>query len=88
MEPGCLCPDVGHRGPPPEPGPGEGLDGERLVAGPVPMGPGRAQPEEATWDPLLIGPPPVGGAKGVGCDVSWAAAEGRDPGGLTLGYRS
>ncbi len=82
------CPDAGHRGPLLEPGLGVGLDGERLVAGPVPMGPGRAQPEKATWDPLPVGSPPAGGAKGVGCCVSWAAAEGRDLGGLILGCRS
>ncbi|KAK0148981.1 Craniofacial development protein 2 [Merluccius polli] len=45
---------------------GVGLGGERLVAGPVPMGPGRAQPEEMTWDPLPADSPPAGGAKGVG----------------------
>ena len=82
-----LCvprPDVGHRGPPLEPGLGVGLGGERLVAGPIPMGPGRAQPEEITWDPLPAGSPPAGGAKGVGCIVSWAAAEGGDLGGPIL----
>ena len=86
-----LCvprPDVGHRGPPLEPGLGVGLGGERLVAGPIPMGPGRAQPEEITWDPLPAGSPPAGGAKGVGCIVSWAAAEGGDLGGPILGCRS
>ena len=62
--------------------------GERLVAGPIPMGPGRAQPEEITWDPLPAGSPPAGGAKGVGCIVSWAAAEGEDLGGPILGCRS
>ena len=62
--------------------------GERLVAGPIPMGPGRAQPEEITWDPLPAGSPPAGGAKGVGCIVSWAAAEGGDLGGPILGCRS
>ena len=42
---------MGHRGPPLEPGLGVGLRGERLVAGPIPMGPGRAQPEAKTWGP-------------------------------------
>ncbi|CAG5866923.1 unnamed protein product [Menidia menidia] len=67
-------PGAGYRGPPLEPGPGAGHHGERLVAGPSPMGPGRAQPEEVTWVPLRTGPPPVGGAIGVGCSVPWAAA--------------
>ena len=88
MEPRFPCPDAGHRGPPLEPGLGVGLSGERLVAGPSPMGPGRAQPEKGAWDPPATDPPPVGGAKGVGCAVSWAAAEGEDLGGPTLGCRS
>ncbi|KAI3357007.1 hypothetical protein L3Q82_003644 [Scortum barcoo] len=37
------------RGPTLEPGLGLGLAGERLVAGSLPTGPGRAQPEMATW---------------------------------------
>ena len=74
--------------PPLEPGLGVGLGGERLVAGPVAMGPGRAQPEETTWDPLPADSPPAGEAKGVGCNVSWAAAEGGNLGGLILGCRS
>ncbi|KAK0134372.1 Craniofacial development protein 2 [Merluccius polli] len=45
------------------------------------MGPGRAQPETMMWDPLPAGSPPAGGAKGVGCNASWAAAEGGDLGG-------
>ena len=77
-------PDVGHR----EPGLGVGLSGERLVAGPVPMGPGRAQPKETTWDPLNADSPPAGGAKGVRCNVSWAVAEGGDLGGPILSCRS
>ena len=81
-------PDVGHRGPLLEPGLGVGHDGERLVTGPLPMGSGRAQPEEATWDPLPVGSPPAGGAKGVGCIVFWVAAEGGDLGGPTPGCRS
>ncbi|KAI3354358.1 hypothetical protein L3Q82_018881, partial [Scortum barcoo] len=39
------------RGPTLEPGLGLGLAGERLVAGSLPTGPGRAQPEMATWGP-------------------------------------
>ena len=71
------CPDVGHPGLPLEPG---------LVAGPVPMGLGRAKPEHMTWVPLPMGSPPMGGAKGVGCIVSEVAAEGGGLGGLIVGY--
>ena len=46
------CPDVGHRGPPLEPGLGVGLGGECLVARPIPMGPGWAQPKDDD-----VGPP-------------------------------
>ncbi|KAI3352391.1 hypothetical protein L3Q82_005183 [Scortum barcoo] len=42
-----------YRGPTLEPGLGLGLAGERLLAGSLPTGPGRAQPEMATW----VGPP-------------------------------
>ncbi|KAK0156590.1 Craniofacial development protein 2 [Merluccius polli] len=45
---GVPRPDVGHRGLSLEPGLGVGLGGERLVAGPTPTGPGRAQPERMT----------------------------------------
>ena len=60
--------------PPLVPGPGVGLEGERLVAGPFPMGPSRAQPEETTWDPLPVGLPSAGGVMGVGCSVRRAGA--------------
>ncbi|TWW77426.1 hypothetical protein D4764_12G0008160 [Takifugu flavidus] len=43
---------------------GVGHVGECLVAGPLPMESGRAQPEEATWDPLPVGSPPAGVVKG------------------------
>ncbi|TWW74363.1 Sodium- and chloride-dependent GABA transporter ine [Takifugu flavidus] len=59
------CPGAGHRGPLLEPGLGEGHVCERLVARHLPMESGRAQTEEATWDPLPVGSPPAGGAKGV-----------------------
>ncbi|KAI3368054.1 hypothetical protein L3Q82_026877, partial [Scortum barcoo] len=36
------------------------LAGERLVAGSLPTGPGRAQPEMATWVRLPVGSPPAG----------------------------
>ncbi|KAI3352390.1 hypothetical protein L3Q82_005187 [Scortum barcoo] len=48
-----VRPDWRYRGPTLEPGLGLGLAGERLVAGSLPTGPGRAQPEIATW----VGPP-------------------------------
>ncbi|TWW78160.1 R2DM Retrovirus-related Pol polyprotein from type II retrotransposable element [Takifugu flavidus] len=51
---------------------GVGHVGERLVAGPLPMESGWAQPEEATWDPLPVGSPPAGGAKGVRQQVAGA----------------
>ncbi|KAI3362224.1 hypothetical protein L3Q82_012542 [Scortum barcoo] len=52
-----------YRGPTLEPGLGLGLSGERLVAwwaGSLPTGPGRAQPEMATWAHLPVGSPPAG----------------------------
>jgi len=58
---------------------------EPLVAEPIPMWPGRAQLKEKTWVPLPMGSP-VEGVNGVGCPVSWAAAEGRDFGDLILGF--
>ena len=82
-------PGRGSPGPPPEPGLGAGPGSERLVTGPIPMGPSRIQPEETTWVPFptwVPFSPPVGGAKGVGCNVSWVAAEGRGLGGLIVGY--
>ncbi|KAI3370168.1 hypothetical protein L3Q82_024453 [Scortum barcoo] len=49
------------RGPTLEPGLGLGLSqAERLVAGSLPTGPGRAQPEMATWARLPVGSPPMG----------------------------
>lgn len=59
---------MGHRGLPLEPGLGAGLIGERLVAGPSPMGSGRAQLEEATWVALAMGSPPLEpvSSRGVG----------------------
>ncbi|KAI3372964.1 hypothetical protein L3Q82_023398, partial [Scortum barcoo] len=38
--------------------------GERLVAGSLPTGPGRAQPEMAMWARLPVGSPPAGSAGG------------------------
>ena len=86
MEHVVPCPDAGHQGLPLEPGLGVGPGSERLVAGPILMGPGRVKPKETTWVHLSTGSPPVGGAKGVECSVSWAAAEGGDIGGLIPDY--
>ncbi|TWW71552.1 R2DM Retrovirus-related Pol polyprotein from type II retrotransposable element [Takifugu flavidus] len=55
---------------------GVGHVGKRLVAGPLPMESGRAHPEEATWDPLPVGSPPAGGAKGVSGEGYHQAEEG------------
>ena len=55
----------GYRGPTLEPGLGVGPVGERLVAGPSPMGSGRAQPEPATWACPPVDPPPAGGPRRV-----------------------
>ncbi|KAI3363727.1 hypothetical protein L3Q82_001341 [Scortum barcoo] len=46
-----TSPGLALQGPTLEPGLGLGLAGERLVAGSLPTGPGRAQPEMATWVP-------------------------------------
>ncbi|XP_047433428.1 uncharacterized protein LOC125003504 [Mugil cephalus] len=54
-----------------EPGLGLGLVGKRLVAGPLPMGPGRAQPELDTWARLPVAPPTAEGEaepEGLGSD--------------------
>ncbi|KAI3356707.1 hypothetical protein L3Q82_003394 [Scortum barcoo] len=53
-----TSPGLALRGPTLEPGLGLGLAGERLVAGSLPTGPGRAQPEMATWARLPVGSPP------------------------------
>ena len=76
MVPSCPCK------------PGPGLKGERLVAGPFPVGPGRAQPEEKMWDPFPVGSPSAGEVTGVGCSVRRAVAEGGGLGGQIPGCRS
>ncbi|KAI3354680.1 hypothetical protein L3Q82_019171 [Scortum barcoo] len=50
-----------YQGPHPGARPGVGVRqaGERLVAGSLPTGPGRAQPEMATWAHLPVGSPPA-----------------------------
>ena len=52
-----------------EPGLGKGSVGKRLVAGPMPMGSSRAQPEEVTWVRPHVGLPLTGGAVEVRCSV-------------------
>ncbi|KAI3371929.1 hypothetical protein L3Q82_006801 [Scortum barcoo] len=59
---------VTRGGPTLEPGLGLGLAGERLVAGP-----GRAQPEMATWARLPVGSPPAGRSMRGRCNVVWVA---------------
>ncbi|MEQ2308052.1 hypothetical protein AMECASPLE_024302 [Ameca splendens] len=81
-------PDTVHRGPTLDPGLEVGHAGERLMAGLLPMKPGRAQPEQESRVPLPMGSPPVGRTKGVGCIEVWVAAEGTDLGGLILACRS
>ena len=51
------------------------------------MGCGQVQPEDVRWDPLPVGSPPAGGAKGVGCKEFCVAAKGRPLGGLIPGCR-
>ncbi|KAI3368666.1 hypothetical protein L3Q82_025403 [Scortum barcoo] len=50
-----VASDWRYQGPTLEPGLGLGLAGERLVAGSLPTGPSRAQPEMATWARLPVG---------------------------------
>ncbi|KAI3351047.1 hypothetical protein L3Q82_005591 [Scortum barcoo] len=53
---------------------GRCASGERLVAGSLPTGPGRAQPEMATWARLPVGSPPAGRSMMRGrCNVVWVA---------------
>ncbi|KAI3355454.1 hypothetical protein L3Q82_018290 [Scortum barcoo] len=75
--PGLALPG---RGPTLEPGLGLGLAGERLVvAGSLPTGPGRAQPEMATWARLPVGSPPAGRSMRGRCNVVWVAVVGGGP---------
>ncbi|KAI3369538.1 hypothetical protein L3Q82_007747 [Scortum barcoo] len=65
-------------GPTLEPGLGLGLTGERLVAGSLPTGPGRAQPEMATWVPpssrlSRLTTPAAGRSMRGRCNVVWVA---------------
>ncbi|KAI3364201.1 hypothetical protein L3Q82_010809 [Scortum barcoo] len=66
-------------GPTLEPGLGLGLAGERLVARSLPTGPGRAQPEMATWARLPVGSPPAGSSlRGAGpsTTLEWRRVQG------------
>lgn len=58
-----------------EPDQGLGPICERLVAGSSPIGPGRVQPEGATWFQSPVDPPPTEEAAGVGCIVVLAVVE-------------
>ncbi|KAI3374567.1 hypothetical protein L3Q82_021133 [Scortum barcoo] len=53
--------------------------GERLVAGSLPTGPGRAQPEMATWARLPVGSPPAGRSMRGRCNVVWVAVVAGGP---------
>ncbi|KAI3373811.1 hypothetical protein L3Q82_021970 [Scortum barcoo] len=68
-----------HPGPTLEPGLGLGLAGERLVAGSLPTGPGRAQPEMAAWARLPVGSPPAGRSMRGRCNVVWVAVVAGGP---------
>ncbi|KAI3371110.1 hypothetical protein L3Q82_023746 [Scortum barcoo] len=61
--------------------------GERLVAGSLPTGPGRAQPEMATWARLPVGSPPAGSspAQPPRVGVHPGEREGRFPAPFGLG---
>ncbi|KAI3351390.1 hypothetical protein L3Q82_020198 [Scortum barcoo] len=67
------------RGPTLEPGLGLGLAGERLVAGSLPTGPGRAQPEMATWARLPVGSPPAGRSMRGPVQCGLGSSRGRGP---------
>ncbi|KAI3355548.1 hypothetical protein L3Q82_018375 [Scortum barcoo] len=58
---------------------GWGSAGERLVAGSLPTGPGRAQPEMATWARLPVGSPPAGRSMRGRCNVVWVAVVAGGP---------
>ncbi|KAI3366417.1 hypothetical protein L3Q82_000453 [Scortum barcoo] len=62
-----------YRGPTLEPGLGFGARRRSLVAGSLPTGPGRAQPEMATWARLPVGSPPAGRSMRGRCNVVWVA---------------
>ncbi|XP_055086924.1 afadin-like [Periophthalmus magnuspinnatus] len=73
-----------HPGVPPwsptlEPGLGLRLECERLVAGPLPTGPGWAQPERKDvgllWAHPPVGSSPAKGLIGGSCEEDWAAVE-------------
>ncbi|KAI3371891.1 hypothetical protein L3Q82_006771 [Scortum barcoo] len=66
-------------GPTLEPGLGLGLAGERLVARSLPTGPGRAQPEMATWARLPVGSPPAGRSMRGLVQCGLGSSRGREP---------
>ncbi|KAI3361565.1 hypothetical protein L3Q82_013712, partial [Scortum barcoo] len=77
----ATSPGLALPGPTLEPGLGLGLGlaGERLVAGSLPTGPGRAQPEMATWARLPVGSPPAGRSMRGRCNVVWVAVVAGEP---------
>ena len=58
---------------------GLGLADERLVAGYLPTGPGRAQPEGAMWARPPVSSPRAGGFRRGRCCVIWVAVAGGGP---------
>ena len=76
----------GYQVPALEPGLGKGPLGEHLVAGPLSMVSGQAQPEKETWFHTHMGPPPTGVAIDVQCYVDWVAVKGRGLGNPIPGH--
>ncbi|KAI3357928.1 hypothetical protein L3Q82_016318, partial [Scortum barcoo] len=69
-----TSPGLALSGPHPGARPGVGArTGECLVARSLPTGPGRAQPEMATWARLPVGSPPAGRSMRGRCNVVWVA---------------
>ena len=69
----CVPGPEGYRDPTLELGLEQGSIGKRLVAGPVPMGSGWAQPEEVTGVYPHMGPPRARGTVEVLCSVDRVA---------------
>jgi len=69
----CPLPRCGSPGPPPGARPGRGA--QQRGPGGWACTHGARPGKEATWVHFSTGSPPVGGAKGVGCTVSWATDE-------------
>ena len=77
----CTCSE-GYWDPTLEPYLGKGSVGERLVAEPLSLGSGWAQPKRGTWVCPPVGQPPTVGAIEVQCYVDRVAGKSRGLGGL------